>query len=79
MGEAKNKLIRTDLPLNSTMNVDTLGGRIQVQWDTQASATPYGQLAFFAEFLKTAGLFDDWVNDCPLHYTSPNASKNGMC
>lgn len=75
MGEAKNKLIRTDSPLNSTMNVDTLGGRIQVQWDTQASATPYGQLAFFTEFLKTAGLFDDWVNDCPLHYTSPNASK----
>ena len=55
------------------MIVDTPGGRIHVQWDQEASATPSGQLTFFAEFLHTAGIYEAWVQDCPLHYTSPNA------
>ena len=55
------------------MNVLTPGGRIQVRWDTRASATAMGQLAFFAEFLEVAGLFERWVQQCPLQYTSPNA------
>ncbi|MGB4583273.1 MAG: hypothetical protein WBI05_04005 [Rhodoferax sp.] len=25
--------------------------------------------------LATAGIFDNWVKTCPLHYTSPNASS----
>jgi hypothetical protein len=53
--------------------LDTFGGRVRVQWDPDASVTPRGQLAFFVDFLKTGGLFDRWVLDCPLHYTSPNA------
>ena len=32
-----------------------------------------GQMPFFIEFLKTSGLFDKWVEDCPLTYTSRNA------
>jgi hypothetical protein len=32
-----------------------------------------GQLAFFAEFLEVSGLFERWVEGCPLAYTSPNA------
>ena len=35
--------------------------------------TPLGQLPFFIDFLKTAGLFDALVADCPLRYLSPNA------
>jgi hypothetical protein len=35
--------------------------------------TPLGQLPFFIEYLKQGGLFDGWVADCPLYYTSPNA------
>ncbi len=35
--------------------------------------TPLGQLPFFIDFLKTAGLFDAFVADCPLRYLSPNA------
>ena len=31
-----------------------------------------GLMPFFTEFLKTSGLFDAWVRDCPLEYTSPN-------
>jgi Transposase DDE domain len=30
---------------------------------------------FFAEFLATAGVFDRWVDECPLRYSSPNASS----
>ena len=69
MGEAKKRAIMAVKP----MVVDTPGGRIHVHWDTEASATPNGQLAFFAEFLHTAGLYEAWVQDCPLIYTSPNA------
>lgn len=55
--------------------VDTFGGRIHVEWDPQAAVTPMGQLTFFIDFLKTAELFDPWVADCPLRYSSPNAPK----
>ena len=37
--------------------------------------TPLGQLPFFIDFLKTAGLFDALVADCPLRYLSPNAPR----
>ncbi len=36
--------------------------------------TPLGQLPFFVEFLNVSGVFDTWVSDCPLFYTSNNAS-----
>jgi hypothetical protein len=58
------------------MVVDTMGGRMHVRWDETAQATPHGQLMFFAEFLATAGVFDRWVDACPLHYNSPNASED---
>jgi hypothetical protein len=53
--------------------VDTFGGRIQVAWDPEAAVTPLGQLSYFVAFLKTAGLYEPWVEECPLAYTSPNA------
>ena len=52
---------------------DTFSGRIHVEWDSTATVTPLGQLPFFIEYLKQGSLFDGWVADCPLHYTSPNA------
>ncbi len=55
--------------------VDTFGGKIHVEWDPQAAVTPLGQLAFFIEFLKLGGLFDAFVEDCPLNTTSPNAPE----
>jgi Transposase DDE domain group 1 len=48
---------------------------MHVRWDDCAQATPHGQIVFFAEFLATAGVFDRWVLDCPLRYSSPNASS----
>ena len=55
------------------MNMVTTGGRFQVNWDTKENATTMGQLTFFAEFLELAGLFECWVQQCPLRYTRPNA------
>jgi len=57
------------------MVVDTMGGRMHVRWDETAQATPHGQLVYFAEFLATAGVFDRWVQACPLRYSSPNGSS----
>jgi hypothetical protein len=55
--------------------VQTMGGRMHVRWDQTAQATPHGQIVYFAEFLATAGIFENWVKVCPLHYSSPNASR----
>ena len=57
------------------MVAQTMGGRMHVRWDETSQATPHGQLVFFAEFLATAGVFDRWVEGCPLSYSSPNASS----
>src|SRR5437868_14191655 len=54
---------------------DTFGGRVHVEWDAAEPVTPLGQLAFFIEYLKEGGLFDGWVADCPLSFTSPNAPR----
>src|SRR6266404_5714766 len=60
-----------------TVPVDTPGGRVHVEWDAQAPLTPMGQLVFFTQFLHAANLYDPWVAECPLVYTSPNAPKVG--
>lgn len=54
--------------------VDTFDGKVYINWDHNATVTPLGQLAFFIEFLKQTGLFDDWIDQCPLKLTSNNAS-----
>ena len=61
------------LPEAVGLDADTFGGRVHVEWDPTAAATPLGQLPFFIEFLKLGGLFDPWVAACPLTLTSPNA------
>jgi Transposase DDE domain group 1 len=57
------------------VSLDSFAGSVHVEWDTEAAMTPLGQLPFFIDFLKSAGLFDAFVADCPLHYASPNAPK----
>jgi len=54
---------------------DTFAGRVHVEWDNTAPVTPFGQLPFFIEYLKQGGLFDGWVEDCPLRLISPNAPR----
>lgn len=71
----QNQASEVALPRPDPWVVETLGGTVHVEWDAHAPVTPLGQLVFFAQFLKTAHLFDPWVADCPLRYTSPNAPQ----
>ena len=59
----------------SRVPVDNFSGRIHVEWDHNAAVTPMGQLPFFIEFLKASGLYEALLANCPLYYTSPNASN----
>src|SRR5258708_9298202 len=59
-------------PVNS---LDTFAGKIHVKWAPEATVSSLGLMPFFIEFLKTSGLFDKWVVDCPLRYTSGNAPE----
>ena len=52
-GIITDKILIPELPAIpaavKAMIVDTLGGRIQVSWDSGSAATPFGQLVFFAD------------------------------
>ena len=74
MGESPKAEISVYSPELESFSVETPGGRIHIRWDNEASATPNAQLAFFAEFLATAGLYESWVSSCPLTYSSGIAS-----
>jgi hypothetical protein len=60
-------------PPATALSLDTFAGKIQLKWVPDAEVSSLGQMPFFIEFLKTSGLFENWVNDCPLQYTSANA------
>lgn len=47
------------------LKCDTDGGLVHVDWDDDSPITPLGQFVFFAHFLKSCGLFQDWVDSCP--------------
>ena len=69
VGIAENQAAET------VTSLDTFAGKIHVKWSPEASVSSLGLMPFFIEFLKTSGLFDKWVEDCPLHYTSANAPE----
>ncbi len=73
MGESKVKLAKHREKLLTCAGVQTMAGRVQVRWDTESTATPMGQLAYFIEFLTLTGLWSRWLESCPLRYSSPNA------
>ncbi len=73
MGESKLKRSKHKEMLLSCAGVQTMAGRVQVRWETESSATPVGQLAYFIEFLTLTGLWSRWQETCPLVYSSPNA------
>ncbi len=62
-------------PPETPLSLDTFAGKIQFRWAPEARVSSSGQMPFFIEFLKTSGLFEEWVKDCPLQYTSPNAPQ----
>ena len=73
MGESKLKLAKREEMLLSCAGVQTMAGRVRVRWDSESTATPMGQLAYFIEFLSLTGLWLRWLENCPLNYSSPNA------
>ena len=50
--------------------LDTFAGKIRVKWAPEAAVSSLGLMPFFIEFLKTSGLFDKFVEDCPLSRSS---------
>src|ERR1017187_7927678 len=67
--------IAGDQPAETVTSLDTFAGKVHVKWAPEAAVSSLGLMPFFIEFLKTSGLFDKWVEDCPLHYTSGNAPE----
>lgn len=45
---------------------DTFAGKVQVKWAPEATVSSLGPMPYFIEFLKTGGLLDKWVEECPL-------------
>jgi hypothetical protein len=58
---------------SESCTVETYAGKLRIRWDDSAAVTAMGQMPVFIDFLKTSGLWDGLVADCPLRYTSPNA------
>jgi hypothetical protein len=59
----------------TTSSLDTFAGKVHVKWSAEAAVSSLGLMPFFIEFLKSSGLFEKFVEKCPLTYTSPNAPK----
>ena len=74
-GEQSTVALGGAAPPSQPLVVDSFAGSVRVEWDHATAFTPLGQLPFFIDFLKTAGLFDSFIADSPLNYESPNASK----
>jgi hypothetical protein len=68
-GSGRAEVLETDISL------DTFGGKVQFRWAPDAGVSSMGPRPFFIEFLKTSGLFEEWVKDCPLKYGSGNAPQ----
>jgi len=70
-GEANGERIAFPEP----HRVETPGGPVYVRWEQDPDVSGQGLLTYFIEFLHVSGLWSDFVEQCPLLYTSPNAPK----
>jgi len=52
MGEAKKRSAAAVQEALVALGVEAIGGRVQVRWNQREAATPFGQMAYFAEFRK---------------------------
>ena len=59
---------------SGTWPLDTPGGRFHAEWDDQAPVTREGQLIFFFQFLQAGGRWEEFLRECPLHYTGNRGS-----
>ena len=77
MGEAKQRELVVRQQVVEALGLETANGLLKVRWDGTAQATALGQMAFFIEFLTVTGLFDQWVEDCPLDYKRVPTDRAG--
>ena len=57
--------------------LDSFAGPVHVEWDTEAALTPLGQLPFFIDFLKAAGLSTRGGLPAALH--EPERAEKTRC
>jgi hypothetical protein len=55
------------------LSVDTYAGKIQVSFEEESEVTTYGQMVFFIAYLKLSGVWDKFIEECPLGHKSNNA------
>lgn len=70
MGAAKRRAHTRLLVRPQTVGVDAPNGRLQVRWDSESAATPFGQMTFFLEFLHLTGLYERWQRACAFLMTT---------
>ncbi|MHB1942429.1 MAG: transposase [Acidiferrobacteraceae bacterium] len=75
MGEAKRRTQTAMSAITQAVGVEAPNGRLHVRWDGESAATPFGQMAFFLEFLHLTGLYERWQTGCPLSYSGPHGSR----
>ena len=60
-------------------SVDTFAGKVQVKWAPEAEVSSLGRMPLFIEFLKTSGLLENWVQDCPWSIGVRTLRRSGTC
>lgn len=75
VGVESNSIENAEDEMNNPIICDTFAGKVHVEWDPHSSVTPIGQQVFFTQFIKNCGLYKQWIEECPLELTSPNASS----
>ena len=65
MGEANRRTQKAMSVITQAVCVEVPNGRLQVRWDGQAAATPFGQMAFFLECVHLTDLYARWQAACP--------------
>lgn len=70
----QGELEKHTISVGEAWPLDTPGGRFYVEWDEDAPVTRDGQLIFFFQFLKAGGRWEQFMQNCPLHYTGNRGS-----
>ena len=71
--DTTNDAVAEEAAENFTRYAETMGGRVRLNWDERVEMSTNAHHVLFSEFLSVSGLFDRFVEEAPLVYTSNNA------
>jgi len=71
--DTTTKLTTRDSLIQGSIKIGS--GTLHWDFSEHTPITLHGHLPFFAQFMQTGGLFSDWIEECPLSYSSNNAPK----